>query len=301
MALGPRRSQLGLSVSVAEALDPGHWRRTYAYGLPAGRDPEDPAWKKQADSVFKGFPDDIIQSHLRAAVSEAEIKIGMSLGIEIVKGDEVDSNLRPGVDYDRTMRRLPYTRSAADQRFYRIDIPDNVISVSRVRAYMWRQLAWEFNQETGDDPGAIRIERHNPGSIHIMPLTFTGTLLMPGGGYGFFWQVLGKHTWVPDVWSVDYIAGPMHHGQPGKIPAILAHWVGCRAGILLLSIAGLGQSKGLTSASISMDGVSKSIGLQASAIYGINSALENALKEAEKRINWTDLRRHFRGISMRVW
>ena len=45
-----------------------------------------------------------------------------------------------------------------------------------------------------------------------------------------------------------------------------------------------------------MDGVSRSIGLQASAIYGLNSALEHVFDELVKRIDFKALRLQKKGL-----
>lgn len=320
MAVDPHRT-LGLSVPITEALDPALWRSRYAYGVVLG--PTTTAARSNAalrkalgcdgseavqtqrlvSAVADDLPDDTIRYHLRVAASELEVKLGMPLGIVVVKGNPVDPGLVAGRDYDFEEPRRVYLQSER-QQFYRIDLPAGVISVQRVRAYFFGQLVWSVE---GDDAGRmLHLEHPGTSSLHIMPthgatmLVASPTVALPN--YGSLHMLTQFATGLPDVWSVDYTLGPRTRaGQVGQIEAVLAHWIACKAGILLLSIGGMAASKGLTSASLSIDGLSKSIGLQASAMYGINSALENRLKEAEEAIDWKALRMYKRGLRVRPY
>ena len=306
-----------LSVNVAEVLDPALWRKRYAYGLAVGRTPETtarrpgrPARQGRARSFFDGLDDETIRWHLRAALSEAEVKLGVSLAVEVIKSHPVDPGLRQGVDFDRLVGRLPFT-SDEQLEFFRIDLPlGPVLSVERIRAFWWDTPVWEFSDRgSGGDfrgvnpgEGEIQLEWHKSGSIHILPTDFQALIVTQGGSFGVWHTLWNTASKIPDVWSVDYTIGPADRDNAGKIPTVLAHWVYAAAGILLLSIGGLAQSKGLSSTSLSIDGVSKSVGLQASAIYGINSALENAYNEAMKRIDWKQLQRQMgRGMRVRMY
>lgn len=246
--------------------------------------------------------DDVIRWHLRAAMSELEIKLGMPMGTVVVKGDPVDDGLVQGVDYDRVDPRRVFLMS--DQRtHYRIDLPAGVVSVERVRAYWYDQLVWSISG-TDSNYGLIRLEHPGTSSLHILP-TQAATLLVavPSIGtaeYGALQLIHGYPSRLPGVWSVDYTLAPVTKtGVVGHIEVALAHWIACKAGVLLLSIGGSAASRGLTSTSISIDGLSRSIGLQASAMYGIYSALETRMKEAEEAIDWKHLRTYKRGLRIR--
>jgi len=296
---------LGLSIPVSEVLDPKLWKERYASGILLGSNERSSLATRllggsscsQLESIVSEIPEGTIRWHLRAALSELEIKLGVPMGIEVVKSTPVDTGLVKGTHYDREVPRLPYTRSGT-LSWFRIDLPPNVISIERIRAYYFNRLIWNF---TGDALDQVKLEWPKPGVLHILPVDLQAVIITSGsmgsGNYGV-WETINLHTSpVPSFWAVDYTRGPMSQdGKEGYIEAVLAHWVYAVAGILLLSMGGLAQSKGLTSTSVSIDGVSRSIGLQASAIYGINSALENAYEKATKRINWKQLRAAKRGL-----
>jgi len=291
-------------------LDPKLWRARYANGIVLGASSS----LSTADRVkaakegislvdeLAGIPDDTIRWHLRAALSELEVKLGVPMGIQIIKAMPLDAGLVKGQHYDKLEPRRPYTHSET-RAWFRIDIPGSVISVERIRAYYFDRLVWNF---ADDELDQVLLEHPKEGGIHIMPRNLQSVLIsttsMGAGNYGIWETINLQHSPVPDFWAVDYTIGPVtQSGKPGHVEAILAHWVSCVAGILLLSQGGLAQSQGLTSSSVSMDGVSRSISLQASAIYGINSALEHAYEAAEKRINWKQIRALKRGLRVYMY
>lgn len=291
---------LGRTVNVREVLDPQLWRERYAFGLPVGQTLDE---RKTAKGLFAGIPDETIRWHLRAALSEAEMHLGVELGIEVLKARPVDDGLVKGRDYDREVERLPYTK-AEEARFFRIDLPHGpVISVERVRAYYWDTLIWEFS--TTGSSGSLQnilLEWKKSGTLHIIPANMQAFMVTPNNAWGTWYTINLSTGPIPGVWAVDYTVGPNTKDRPGEIPVVLAHWCYAVAGILLLSMGGLAQSKGLTSTSLSFDGFSKSVSLQASAIYGINSALEEALDKATKRIDWKALRSAYgRGMRVRLY
>jgi hypothetical protein len=332
-ATQPHRD-LGLTIPVTEALDPKLWRERYAFGLVLGNNTlsgealktsrlqellaakkDDPKTKAGAAAaaaeplaaLVDDLPDDTIRWHLRAAMSELEVRLGIPMGIEIIKSLPVDPGLVKGVDFDRAEPRRPYTRT--DQRnWYQIPLAESVISIERVRAFWFDTLVWEISTDQ-DNLELIKLEWPTAGSAHILPNVLSNLLITsPGisgigaGDFGAFQLVHGWASPLPDVWAVDYTRGPMTKtGQIGHIEVVLAHWIYAVAGILLLSIGGLAKSQGLTNASISIDGLNRSVGLQASAIYGINSALEEAYKKATDRIDWKRLRTYKRGLRVRPY
>lgn len=324
--VGLTRRVLGLSVPVTEMLDPSAWRQRYAYGIAlgpssggSGQRTSDLAQmlcrgegkkslvkeqdklkdaQTQISELVDSLPDDVIRWHLRAAVSELEMKLGIPLGVVVYKGTPVAEGLIQGVHFDREYSRKPFLQGHAKE-WYKIDLPSNVISIERVRAFWFGQVVWEISAER-DNMDMVKLEWPKASSAHIIPTTMSNVLItapgLGGGSYGA-WQMFSGTSKVPDVWSVDFTAGPRdQYGRVGHVEAALAHWCYAVAGILLLSMGGLARSQGLTSASISMDGLSRSIGLQASAIYGINSALEKALEDATKRIDWKAVRTYKRGL-----
>tara|TARA_R110000824_G_scaffold54028_2_gene149066 strand:- start:20052 stop:20954 length:903 start_codon:yes stop_codon:yes gene_type:complete len=256
-----------------------------------------------AATAIDSLSDDTIRWHLRAALSELEVRLGIPMGIEIIKSLPIDEGLVKGVDYDRAEPRRPFTRS--DQRnWFQIPLAESVISIERVRAYWFGTLVWEISTAQ-ENVELVTLEWKTAGSAHILPTALSNLLItspIGGGDFGAFQLINGWASPLPDVWSVDYTRGPMTKtGEVGQVEAVLAHWCYCAAGILLLSQGGLAQSKGLTNASVSIDGLSRSVGLQASAIYGINSSLEEAYKKSMERIDWKRLRIYKRGLRIRPY
>lgn len=330
----PRYRTLGLTVPVTDVLDPDLWRLRYAVGTNAGTRPSRVVTSTNTSCVFggtlleaisgegdqdqaallgqlvSGLPDSTVRWHLRAALSELEMRLGMSMGIQIVKANPVDAGLVQGVHYDRIRQRLPFYKSEL-QSWWRVDLPDaGVISIERVRAWYFGTNVWTFDPGTApgtlveaeDDRNVIRLEWGTQGVAHLLPVQLSAFLATTGGGEGAarygLWHTITQHrSAVPDFWGIDYTVGPVSKsGEIGQIESVLADWAYARAGIKLLSMAGLAQSRGLTSASVSMDGVSESVGLQASAIYGLNSALEEVFKRQHESIDWKKLRAYKRGI-----
>lgn len=320
-----RLRTLGLSVPVSEVLDPAKWKARYAHGIALGAEAQSTlitslcsvrglndadaraAAAAEVTTVVDEISDDVIRWHLRAALSELEIKLGMPMGVVICKADPAphstleSEGLIQGVHYDRKVPRLPYTHGEG-RNWYSLPAPSGVISVERVRAFYYGQLIWEFSAAR-ENIDQVRLEHPTQGAIHLLPINFQAMIVLGegSGNYGV-WHTLGLHrSPVPDFWALDYTLGPQDRqtGQPGHIEAVLAHWVYCVAGMTILSMAGLAKSQGLTSTSVSFDGFSKSIGLQASAIYGLNSALEHVLENATKRIDWKQIKRAKKGLRIR--
>lgn len=291
---------MGLSVPITDVLNPQLWRERYAWGVALGGGSTlggrlSPAAARSAKRLTDELPDDTIRWHLRCAVSELELKLGMPLGLEVCKARPVDDGLILGTHYDREVGRLPYTRSSI-ANYYGIGLPSGVISVERVRGYYLDTKVFELSSEK-NNLGSVILEWGQQGAMHILPVDLGGWIISVDGDYGVWWMIHNRASPLPDFWAIDYTRGPVskHGGEPGRIEAALAHWCYCAAGILLLSQAGIAQSKGLSSTSLSIDGVSRSVGLQASAIYGLNSALEHVYEEATKRLDWRRIRAAKRG------
>lgn len=317
----PAYRTLGLTVPIAEVLDPQRWRDRYAHGIVLGEgEPteqqdsidkilgckgsrgkaktlagrEAAAAQELIDAVAKTLPEDTIRWHIKVALSELETRLGIPMGIVVRKSTPVDTGLVQGVDYDQEIPRLPFTRFN-QQRFFRIDLPAGVISVERVRAYWYGQRVLSISTADGNKD-LIQFEHPGISSLHILPTNAT-TLLISTAGWGSWQMIYALEGDLPHVWGVDYTLGPKaRYGTVGDIELVLAHWALCKASITLLSIGGMAASRGLSSSSLSFDGISKSVSLQASAMYGINSALENRFKEATEAIDWKALKTYKKGL-----
>lgn len=94
---------------------------------------------------------------------------------------------------------------------------------------------------------------------------------------GFLPRIFGVKRTYPQLFQVKYKAG----FEQDKIPAIVNRLVGCYAAIMLLNIAGdLILGAGISSESISMDGLSQSIQSTASATFsGYGARMEAYRRE----------------------
>ena len=311
----PAYRTLGLTVPVTDALDARKWRELYAQGVILGRgsravetDSIDAILACGSSSTSKTaggralfaetdpdlctavdeLSDSTIRWHLRVALSELEVKIGIPMGIVICKGTPIDAGLVLGATYDVEVPRKPFTRDN-QLNWYRIDLPAGVISVERVRAYWFDQMVWSI----ADTDGIIKLEHPGISSIHLMPNSHGSVLTIPNVGYGAMPLIWGYPSPVPNVWSVDYTLGPKsRYGAVGTIEAVLAHWVYCRAAPILFGLAAQAVTGGVTSASLSIDGLSKSVSIPA----GIHDALIQRFTAAEEGIDWKALKTYKKGL-----
>jgi hypothetical protein len=315
---------LGLTVPIAELLDPELWRQRYAYGLVTGlpgpstattqnerlkrtvalavasqrvsRDAPLPREEATAAlNALAGASDDFIRWHLRVALSALELKLSVPMGIQICKADPVDPGLTLGVDYDRKVPRLPYVASEA-LLWYQLFLPSGVISVERVRGYYFGQLVWEISNDQ-ENLDLIRLTHPRQGVTQILPTHLQSIAVTQDGNYGI-WETIFLHTApVPDFWAIDYTIGPItRDGKPGEIEVAIANWVYAKAGMSILTLGGLAQTKGLTSASVSLDGASKNVSFQSSSLY---DAAVKHYAEVCKDLDFEALRTAKRGLRIR--
>lgn len=297
---------LGLSVPVAEVLSAPKWRTRYAHGVLLGAIRRE--WRtvnrggdpvRELTRVVDALPDDTIRHHLAVALSEVEVKLGIPMGVTICKSPPLDDGVIQGVHFDRLLERRPMTERR--DIGFRIPAPPGLVSIERIRAYFYGNKLWEVSESAGNFAD-LQISWANQGTVTISPTALT-TIVVSGDALHttLLHRVYSMQVAFPDFWAIDCTLAPSDRqsGIVGHIPLVLAHYIACAASIPLLSLASMAVSQGVTSSSVSLDGVSRSISLQASAMYGMNSALENVYKEALQRINWKELSLALRGIRVR--
>lgn len=303
---------LGLSVPIADLVDPQKWRDYYGVGI-QGLDPvldaevvarlEAEGTRRQCTAATAAvsraaMPDTLIRAHLRTAASEAFVRLGIDPATERVLGSEVDPSEVLGVTYDREERRWPLSGWSTRAPFqFRIDMPGNVMEIERVRAFFMGVELFEVNAGDATD-WILTTEWSRPGVAHIVPRS-GATLVFAYEGWAppRFLMGQGRPAPIPDFWSIDYTRGlvsPFGGGR-AEVPANLRGWVYSKAGVAILSLLGAGRSDGVTSHSISIDGISESVGLQASAIYGLYSSLEEVMRREVKGVDFKALTRLLRG------
>jgi hypothetical protein len=312
---------LGLTVPVSELLDPTLWRQRYAWGIPlAGMEAFTPKQQlveacqalnegdlqQQVQSLVAQIPDDVVRWHLRTAISELEMQLQIPMGIVVVKSPELDPGIVQGRHFDRLDARRPWTRQAAMQ-YYKLELPYSVISIERVRGYLYGRKIIEASRDAmaANTIGNIVLEWPSQGGAHILPIDLSAIITGPGytNQYALsMWELIWRQgtNILPDFWALDYTIGPRDKmtGTPGQIEVILAHWVYLRAGKFLINMAGTAYGQGIASTSLSMDGFTRSVTTSQSAMYGINSAMELVMQGMIDSIDWERLRRMKRGLKV---
>lgn len=139
----------------------------------------------------------------------------------------------------------------------------------------------------------IRFDK-NSGCIRLFPQASTpGSLAILADG-----TILGIGRWAnaPGVWRVDYEVG----FEPDEIPPDLLECIQKVAAMNLLNVWGdLILGAGIASSSVSLDGLSQSIGTTQSAMYGGASARVNEYKENVANL-LAILKQYYTGIQMVV-
>lgn len=317
----PRHARLGTTVPITEVLDPAMWRERLVYGVILGRGPapaEDEllgvtraktAYGKQVEAGLaegveefaEELPDETIRFHLRSALAVLERRIGMPMGRVVCKATPVDAGLTLGVDYDQEVPRLPYVMSDVLQH-YRIDLPPGVISVERVRLYWYNQLTWTLT-----DTSSIILEHPGTSSAHIMPTTgalFSIASLAASPLFQTFslYQTVptqGAARHLPAAWAIDYTLAPTTKNGVQGLEADLAMWVYATAAVGLLAIAGQARTQGVASASIGLDGLSKSVSLAGGGQDHVHIALTRACQAILQGIDLNSVVTYKRGLRFR--
>lgn len=286
---------------VSEVLNPHLWRSRYAYGLLRGdrfgqrslaeRISIAEAGESNTPSeVLDGIPTELIRYHLRVALSTLEVLLDYPMGVQVVKSTPVDEGLVLGTDYDVERGRLPFTQGETAE-WYRIDLPGNIISIQRLRAFFFDQIVWEISD---DDPNLLRMQHPRQGVAHIIPIQLS-SLIVRASGFGLWETVWGfaMQSPIPQFWAVDYTTGPVtNQGQPGHIELVLAHWVAMCAALSIFGIDSVLSTYGVTSTSLSFDGLSRSI----SVPTNIHQAAVEAFEKLMELIDWKAMRTRKKGI-----
>lgn len=145
------------------------------------------------------------------------------------------------------------------------------------------------------DPSWLRVESFS-GYVNLVPTEGTLSSIILGQGGSFLPLLYNALDHVPAIIHLDYIAG---HSDKKKI-ALIKNLVGKKASLGPLNIAGdLIAGAGIASKSISIDGLSQSIGTTSSATNaGYGARMINYNKEIDTDLK--KLRNWHQGIKMVV-
>jgi hypothetical protein len=214
------------------------------------------------------YPDIVFGWGIRSAIDWLEKILGISIRKKTIVGEKYDYYRR---DYQEWVGIQLRTRP--------------VISVSQVQV-MWpsNTVAMTF------DPSWLHWR--DSGQLNIVPTagTLSQVLLTVGGSFLPFIAV--GRDWVPDIFSIDYVAG----FDEGEVPMLIRDVIGMRASFAPLNLAGdLIGGPGIASSSASMDGLSQSINTTSSPENaGYSGRLRLYSREMPDMIK--QLRRTYQGI-----
>lgn len=291
--MAPSARDLGIDVPLAEVLDPVAWAQTHFWPvLETLR--TTPDVRQAGRSLLDSLPAGAVAWALRAGLSHAATQMGLDFGLIRYAADAVGDGLVRGIDYDADASPLPYNPSARTSHGYQLALPGPVVSVSRVR---WRLFGTTVLDIDADDTSTGTIQLLTPNSGEVLLRMPTATVI---ASPAHFWPAMYAYSYtIPGAILVDWVSGRRSHdGRLGYVPAALADYVRTWAAIRICNQAGTFSTRGVTSASISVDGISKSNNFQASAMYGVNSSLEAVYKEQLKDLDLHVIRRYIRGIGV---
>lgn len=165
-----------------------------------------------------------------------------------------------------------------------------VISVEKFLVrYPSGQTVVEFPQEW------LRVHRDH-GQVQIVPTAGTLAQMLVGQGGSFLPAVYQGMDHLPQLFHLDYTAG----FEEGRVPRNITDLIGMFASLGPFNIFGdLIAGAGIANISLSMDGLSQSIGTTSSATNsGYGSRIIQYLKQMKEQIPL--LRRYYHGIRMAV-
>ena len=145
------------------------------------------------------------------------------------------------------------------------------------------------------DPMWYKVDARN-GMINLVPTAGSFSTIMMGQGGSFLPLLYTSVLSIPAIIEVDYECG----FADGECPADILEIIAMKASLGPLNIAGdLIAGAGIANTSISLDGLSQSIGTTSSATNaGYGARVIQYLKKIDKAL--TSLRLAYRGIQMRV-
>lgn len=224
-----------------------------------------------SDSKGNPFPKALIISYINSAIAYAESLFDICLSRQEVEAEPHD--------YERS----DYTNWGYVQLWKR-----PILEVKALRLMYGTRPAWEVPQDW------LKIDK-NSGKIQMFPSSGSVTSMIIGAS-GAIYGLYNSWDYAPQMWEVDYVAGM----DSNNLPAHLKELIYKKAVIGILQVWGdLILGAGIASSSISIDGLSQSIGTTQSAMFGGASArCEEYRKDIEALI--PVLRQKYGGIRMTV-
>ena len=250
----------GIGIAIRNILTVEQLKSRYMFGLDLTNDQGEP------------LEDDVYQHYILAAIRMFE--------------HEVDIPLLP----TSFVEKHDYYRS--DYLMYNFLKLDNspVISVDEFRVqYPSGQNVVVFPEEW------VRLNRLE-GQIQIVPTAGTLAEILVGQGGSFLPAIYNGLDFLPQLFEISYTAG----FEEGKIPRNIIQSIGQFASIGPFHVFGdLIAGAGIANVSLSMDGLSQSIGTTSSATNsGYGSRILGYQRELKEAL--PELRQYYKGIRMSV-
>jgi len=145
------------------------------------------------------------------------------------------------------------------------------------------------------DPSWFQVES-SAAQVNLVPTRGTLSTIIVSAGGSYFPLIYSNISYIPHIFQVGYKAG----FEKGKIPPDILELIGMKASMGPLNIAGdLIAGAGIATKSISLDGLSQSIGTTSSATNsGYGARILQYGKEIQSRLGL--LRNNLAGIQMVV-
>lgn len=138
--------------------------------------------------------------------------------------------------------------------------------------------------------------RKDTGQLRLVPSTGQFSSFLINGQGGLLPLMYIHRDYVPDLFRIQYTAG----FEDGKVPMVLRELIGKKASFGPFNIAGdLVVGAGIASSSISIDGLSQSLGSTSSATNaGYGARLVQYSKEIKEQL--ATLRQYYKNIRMQI-
>jgi hypothetical protein len=270
-------------------LTPQYLRDIYFRGMDLGV-----AWQGPSADAAMAM---LIQNWIEVAQG----KLGIQFARQRVK-TYPDAGLVLGTDYEIQGEPLTYFQASPGQQHFVIPLPfANIQSIERVRLFYGNPQQTPQAHVLYQVPMDWILFTQKEGILKINP-SITNAVLqtqMIGGATGGFESIYYGYFHrgeIPGAWAIDYTIGY------GQIPFDVANWICLNAAIPVLSLAGMGAAggHGLSTQSLTMDGITESLGY-AQGKYGPYSGIIETYKAQVECIDIGNLKMRYHGIKVAVW
>jgi len=201
------------------------------------------------------------------------------------------------MEHELDIKILPTTISREAHDYYRQDYQEfNILQLDNYPVLSVEEYLVEYpsGQTVVEYPLEwVRIDPDH-GILRIVPTAGTLSAVLIGQGGGFLPAIYSGMAHLPDLFKISYTAG----FAPGQVPRNILDLIGMFASLGPFNIFGdLIAGAGIASLSLSVDGLSQSVGTTSSATNsGYGARIIQYLKQIQKQV--PHLRQYYKGIRM---